>query len=115
MAIKVGTSGWSYPAGDVKQLGFRTKRRGIVDLGVLRGESYALAVNDSGPVVGASGREVTHAFSWTKQGGMVDLGTLGGTPSVAFAVNPGGQVVGSSYTAGDSARHATLWQTRRTP
>ena len=42
----------------------------------------------------------SHAFSWTPAGGMVDLGTLGGTCSDATAVNASGQVVGFSTTAG---------------
>ena len=55
------------------------------------------AVNDSGQVVGDSftaGDAARHAFSWTPTGGMVDLGTLGGTYSIAYAVNGSGQVVG---------------------
>ena len=74
----------------------------VTDLGTLGGtSSQAVAVNNSGQVVGYSkiaGNE-THAFSWTKKGGMVDLGTLGGTSSRAAAVNSGGQVVGYSITA----------------
>jgi probable HAF family extracellular repeat protein len=53
-------------------------------------------VNASGQVVGWSstaGGE-GHAFSWTRAGGMVDLGTLGGS-TAAFAVSDSGQVVGS--------------------
>lgn len=39
---------------------------------------------------------------------MVDLGTLGGLSSEAFAVNPSGQVVGISYRA-DGPAHAFSW------
>ena len=50
-----------------------------IDLGTLGGVgSVANAVNDHGQVVGAShvaGDAVSHAFSWTAAGGMVDLGT----------------------------------------
>src|SRR4029077_18488222 len=49
-----------------------------------------------------------HAFAWTQTGGMVDLGTLGGTISHPFAVS-GGDVVGFSFISGNVASHATLW------
>src|SRR5438445_28046 len=38
-----------------------------------------------------------------------DLGTLGGTYSVATEVNANGQVVGYATTAGDAATHAFSW------
>src|SRR5207248_8003523 len=67
----------------------------ITDLGTLGGaRSSALAVNDSGQVVGWATRPdgKTHAFSWTRTGGMVDLGTLGGSSSTAVDVNASGVV-----------------------
>lgn len=69
-----------------------------VGLGTLGGSySYAMAVNDSGQVVGQSETAnggPAHAFSWTQADGMVDL-TPGGGYSSASAVSNGGQVVGT--------------------
>jgi uncharacterized membrane protein len=42
---------------------------------------------------------------------VTDLGTLGGTESIAVAVNRLGQIAGGSYIAGDSMYHAVLWET----
>src|SRR5439155_16140122 len=50
----------------------------------------------------------THAFVWTQSGGMVDLGSLGGTFSQAIAVNKNGMVIGSSAIPGDPMRNAVL-------
>ena len=41
--------------------------------------------------------------------GMVDLGTLGGTSSVANAINDRGQVVGRSQTPESLGGHAFVW------
>lgn len=49
----------------------------------------------------------THRFFIT------DLGTLGGTESLAYAVNDLGQVVGLSTTAGDLAEHSFLYSNGR--
>jgi uncharacterized membrane protein len=40
---------------------------------------------------------------------MVDLGTLGGESSMAIDVNDNGQIVGHSYTAGNTEVHVALW------
>ena len=86
----------------------------MIDLGTLRGHprSHATAVNDNGQVVGLSSPAdglSTRAFSWTQAGGMVDLGTLGGSVAHALAVNETGQVVGQS-TQADGSFHAVLWE-----
>jgi uncharacterized membrane protein len=53
----------------------------------------------------------THAFSWTKQTGMIDLGALdapNGGRSVATAVNQAGQVAG--WSEDDQGNlHAVIW------
>ena len=70
-------------------------------------------MNNSGQVVGGSSTNsgAYHAFSWTLDGGLIDLGTLSaGTWSAAFAVNSKGQVVGSSTTGEDSQTHAFFWE-----
>jgi probable HAF family extracellular repeat protein len=74
--------------------------------------SEASAVNDLGQVVGLNqlAGGVGHAFSWTKAGGMIDLGTLGGSFTKAEAVNDAGLVVGISSTAGNLQQHAVIWQ-----
>lgn len=90
-----------------------TSETGLVEL-TLGGNSTATAINAAGQVVGWSnlpGDEVTHAFSWTLAGGIVDLGTLGGEHSMANAINDAGQIVGWS-TDEDGNQHAFLWTAR---
>jgi len=40
---------------------------------------------------------------------IIDLGTLGGTQSFAYAINDSGQVAGSSLTTGDTSSHSFLY------
>mgnify|MGYP000016030486 CR=1 FL=1 len=83
-----------------------------IDLGVLSGGlySYATGVNSAGMVTGESG--VTggvHAFLWTAQDGMMDLGLPEGfTGTVGRGINDSGQVVGWGQGPGITA-HALLW------
>ena len=56
---------------------------GMQDLGLLGGDSFALAINDSGEVAGyflLADNVTTHAFTWTSATGMVDLGPLPAVP-----------------------------------
>ncbi len=51
----------------------------------------------------------THGFLWGQNGGMQDLGTLGGQNSTASAINDHGEVVGSADTSDGFTFHAYLW------
>jgi probable HAF family extracellular repeat protein len=119
---------FGYVAGySVGLLGLRafvwTIRSGSVELGDLPGgdgRSLAFGINDEGMVVGSSDvqsprRTTDHAFIWTPDGGMHDIGTLRG-PSADFfsearAVNNAGQVAGISDAP--NGQHAFLWQAGR--
>ena len=88
-----------------------TQEGGMIDLGP---QTEALAVNDSGEVVGSGGPDNT-AFSWTQHGGMVWLGTIGGINDEPVAINNRGQAVGVSDVVdsfGFFHAHAVLWETR---
>ncbi|CCW34182.1 HAF family repeat protein [Chthonomonas calidirosea] len=82
------------------------------DLGLLPGGSFshAHAINDAGVVVGwantADGD--IHACLW-KNHKIVDLGTLGDSPSTAWGINAQGQIVGSSADRYQH-QHAFLWE-----
>ncbi len=86
----------------------------MIDLGSLpgtTGSSQAIAINQSGDVVGTCTMiDGTHAFLWRANGaGMIDLGDfIGGTQfSYAFAINDARQIVGNAN--GADGDHAFLW------
>jgi probable HAF family extracellular repeat protein len=97
----------------------------MTDLGTLGGVfGTALCANNRAQVIGQSslaespgacnigtGSIVSgcHAFLWEK-GTLQDLGTLGGTSSIALWLNNAGEVVGAATAAGDQVFHATLWR-----
>lgn len=67
--------------------------------------SQAVAVNDNGQaVVNFNDR----AYLWTIDGGLTDLGDLGGGITRGEAINNLGQIVGESYID-DTIRHPFLW------
>ena len=85
-AIAVNESGQVVEAPAHKRQGFVARSPGQPKAGWLTSapsevtESYATAVNARGQVVGGSqtANGSNHAFSWTAEEGMVDLGSLGG-------------------------------------
>lgn len=97
--------------GDVETRAFLwTRAEGMRNLGTLGGpRSIPNAISDTGIVVGRSmlpGDDpaffsglVGHAFKWTADEGMIDLGTLGGSGSDAEAVSNDGVVGGRSLIA----------------
>ncbi len=82
----------------------------MIDLGTLGTHSHALAINEKGQVVGFFETRFPngeagpfHAFLW-ENGTLIDIGSLGGGSTVAYAINNRGQVVGRSGT------RAFLWE-----
>ncbi len=77
-----------------------------VDLGVLPGQVFSRAngINAMSQVVGFSGLQrdgsESHAFLWSSQTGLIDIGTLGGAYAQAYAINDAGYVTGASQTQG---------------
>ena len=82
----------------------------LVDCGTLGGTwSQGLAINGS-LVVGKSGTSqgATRAFMWESSMGMVDLGTLGGSMSVASGISINGYICGWSQNSSGQV-HPFVW------
>lgn len=79
----------------------------VTDLGTLSGANSAKVsdINKSGQIVGTS---ANHAFLWSN-GIMTDLGTLGGSVSMAYSINDSGVVVGQASTP-SAEMHAFVGQ-----
>lgn len=86
---------------------------GTVDVSLPAVGNRALFINNRGVVVGGSslaGNKTAHAFLWTRDFGMKDLGVLPGDfNSGAIAVNDRGEVVGVSNDDKGNLR-AFLWR-----
>lgn len=70
--------------------------------------TYASAINSAGQVVGYSAGDYYRAIRWNPDGTATDLGSLGGTFSVALGINDDGHVVGDS-TLPSGWQRAFLW------
>jgi uncharacterized membrane protein len=51
----------------------------------------------------------TDSFIWDKKNGMTDIGSFGGTCTLAVDLNNQGQVVGGSALPGDTTTHPFVW------
>ncbi len=92
----------------------------LTDMGTLGGDpgdsrshsSRPFGINSANQVVGGSirfrGNENRHGFLWDTTNVTRDLGTLGGSYSIAYAINDAGQAVGESFTAARGVS-AVLW------
>lgn len=105
--------GSSYERGNPVSHATMWYENGITDLGTLGGtNSYAVAINDFGLVVGTSDTNnniTTHATLWNGFT-IKDLGKLDGSKSSnANGINNLGQIVGQSFFYDSNANFATMW------
>jgi len=129
-AVGFGTNGVADP-NSIIGLGYQTRAffwqsGAMQDLGTLGSGTDAMAalINERGQVVGWSYTNsapsdicaetyglplTTGSFLWENGKGMLDLGGLGGTCTVAADLNDRGQVVGQSFLTGDATGHAFRW------
>ena len=107
-------AGWTEVPGQ-QRLSPARWHRGSSDLEIIADVNGAAAgINERGHIVGnfLNAANQFHAFLWTPEDGIIDLGTLGSGDDASFAydVNNKDEVVGTSFTTG--GQHAFLW-TRR--
>jgi probable HAF family extracellular repeat protein len=70
------------------------------------GGAEAFALNDSGQVVGLDCSGMAFVYAG---GSVTDLGTLGGSGSIAYGINASGTITGYANLPGDSTHHAFLY------
>ncbi len=109
-AMGINDQGWV--AGASQGDAYLDRNGVFTNLGTLPGGTWssAYAVNGTGQVAGYGGASdgYFHAFVWSENSGMVDLGTLGGSSSYGLGINAAGDVAGSS-TDSSGFLKAFLW------
>lgn len=100
-------------ARDCKTAAVSPARFEVVDLGPFdNNRNDVVAINDAGQRAGVSLNPATGRIEAFQQQGEVRnmLGTLGGSFSIARALNNQGEVVGGSLTAGDESFHGFIFR-----
>jgi probable HAF family extracellular repeat protein len=120
-----GSSEFPGVSGETHAFVWKNDGSPMLDLGTLGGTadapySASVGINAAGQVAGNSSVPGAvfneHAFFWRNDGSPIqDLGTLGGSQSIARALNESGQVVGESGTAQRNHSHAFVWLNNGTP
>ncbi|MGA7928081.1 MAG: hypothetical protein WCA20_19085 [Candidatus Sulfotelmatobacter sp.] len=94
---------------------------GMQDLGTLGGtDALGALINDHGQVMGWSYTSLTQpglcfplaigSFIWDKENGMRNIGSFGGTCTLAQDLNNRGQIVGYAFPAEQGNSRAFLWE-----
>jgi len=108
-------------AGSTQVRAFFWEEGVMQDLGTLGGtDAVAALINEPGQVMGWSYTSTTQpgacfpialgSFVWEREKGMTNIGSFGGTCTVAQDLNNRGQVVGWSLVTGDKFSRAFLWE-----
>ena len=115
------------PAGATETRAFVwDEAEGMQDIGTLGGpDAFPSLINNHGQIAGFSytdsiphasngGFPTLHPFLWERGKGMKDLGSFGGTTTLAVnGLNERGDVVGGTNLAGDQIGHPFLWDGKK--
>lgn len=99
-----------------RALGTASHAYEVVDLGPFDNNRNSLqAINDSGQIAGVSMNSITGRIeAFREEDGLrTQLGTLGGSFSIARDINNCGEIVGGSLTDGDETFHGFIFRDNR--